>query len=174
MELISLITPGAQSLATAILSESWDQLRGAIARAWARRHADATPEHAASAGDPSSVEQPSARAVEAACRELDTAREQALALAGAGTGAPTPAGATDAAQHHARIQLFLAGYLAGRLAAHPELAEAVASLPTLLADAGLDAPPTGADASVVRNKISGTVLGPAVQARDVQGGITFR
>lgn len=146
MDLTSLVTPGAQSLVTAILSDSWGQLRSALARTWARRHAGEGAE----------------AAVETAGRELDTARAQALALADEG----------DAADRGARMQLFLAGYLAGQLAARPELAEAVAQLPALLADSAT--PSTVVDSSTVNNSISGTLDGGnALQARDIHGGVNY-
>jgi hypothetical protein len=154
MDVASLVTPGAQSLVAAILSDSWAQLRSALSRLWARRHADdaAGPDRAA---------------IEHAGRELDAAREQALALAGAADSA-------DPADRGARMQLFLAGYLAGQLAARPELADAVAALPALLGGDPAAGASSTLDSSVVRNSITGTVRGNAVQARDIEGGVSFR
>jgi hypothetical protein len=153
MDLTSLVTPGAQSLVTAILTESWGQLRTAVARKWARRHrvADGSVEAA-----------PDTAAIDAAGRELDSARDLALALAGEGS----------AAERGARMQLFLAGYLAGQLAARPELADAVGLLPTLLAAAlapALAPAETTLDASVTYNSMSGTSSGIVIQAGRIGG-----
>lgn len=103
MDLTSVFMPGAQSLVTAILTDSWHQARTAVAKLWARRGGDA-------------------RAIEQAGRELDAARGQALALAGTGTEA----------ERAERMELFWAGYLAGQAAARPDLATAFAELPALL------------------------------------------
>lgn len=149
MDLTTLVTPGAQSLVTAILTESWTQLRSTLARQWARRREHATADAADPAPDPA--------AIEAAGRELDSAREQALALAGDGS----------AADRALRMQLFLAGYLAGRLAVCPELADVVAQLPTLLAPGAAANPAPVVDASANFNSMSGTASGIVIQARSI-------
>lgn len=139
--------PGAQSLVTAILTDSWSQTRAALARLWARRRPD---EHTSAS---------SAAEVEAAGAELDLAREQALLVSGEG---PEP-------ERAGRMELFWIGYLAGQLAARPELADPMRALPTVLA-----AQEATSHTTVVTNKaISGTVHGDVVQADDVSGGIRF-
>lgn len=140
MDLTSVVTPGAQSLVTAILTESWGQVRAAVARKWARRHRT-----------------PDAAAIEAAGRELDSARDQALALAGEGSDA----------ERGARMQLFLAGYLAGQLAARPELADTVGLLPSLLASAVRAE--TAPEVSATYNSMSGTSSGIVIQAGRIGG-----
>lgn len=148
MDLTSVVTPGAQSLVTAILTESWGQLRAAVARKWALRHR---------AVDGSVEGAPDAAAVEAAGRELDSARDQALALAGEGSDA----------ERGARMQLFLAGYLAGQLAARPELADTVGLLPSLLASAVRAE--TAPEVSATYNSMSGTSSGIVIQAGRIGG-----
>jgi hypothetical protein len=139
--------PGAQSLVTAILTDSWSQVRTALSRLWARRR----PEDHASGS--------SAAALEAAGAELDLAREQAFSVAGQGSES----------ERSGRMELFWAGYLAGQLAARPELSDAMKALPALLASQQ-----TMSHTTVTMNKsISGTVHGGAVQAEDVSGGISF-
>jgi hypothetical protein len=147
MDPATLVLPGAQSLVGVMLTDAWAQVRSGLGRMWAKRHTGAGGEENAST-------------VEHAARELDAAREQALALAGQG----------DEATRAARMELFWAGYLAGQLAARPELAEAIRALPELL---GAGAGPDGS-LSVVHNSNSGTVHGNLVQARDIDGGISFR
>ena len=66
------------------------------------------------------------------------------------------------------MQLFWAGYLAGQLAARPELADVLAQLPTLL---GTGAPTS--QTTNVHNTISGKVTGNALQAGDIHGNISF-
>ena len=146
MDLSTVFMPGAQSLVTAIMTESWTQARAAVAKLWVR-HRNATPSH-----DPAAIER--------ASHELDAARLQALQLAGTGSE-------SDRA---ARMQIFWAGYLAGQAAARPELAAAIIELPELLGAAHAPASQT----STVNNSISGTVHGNAVQAGDIHGDITFR
>jgi hypothetical protein len=102
MDLTSVFLPGAQSLVTAILTDTWAQARAAVAKLWVGRHAAATEAQAA--------------------RELDAAKSQALELAGEG----------PEADRAVRMQLFWAGYLAGQAAARPELSAAFAELPALL------------------------------------------
>jgi hypothetical protein len=149
MDLTTLVMPGAQSLVTSILTETWGQTRTAIAKLWARRH---------NASGPSAYAEPNAAAIEHASHELDAARQQALELAGSGSE-------SDRA---ARMQLFWAGYLSGQLAARPELADVLAQLPALL---GAGAPTS--QTTNVHNTISGTVHGNAVQAGDIHGNISF-
>jgi hypothetical protein len=146
MDLTPIVTSGAQSLVAAILNDTWAQARGALSRLWARRRgADAAPDTVA---------------VEHAGRDLDAARDQALALAGAG----------DAADRDERMRLFLAGYLAGQLAARPELAEAVAALPTLL---GAGAPTSSTTAiDNIHNSFSGQARN-VVQTGNIDGGVNF-
>jgi hypothetical protein len=138
MDLTTVFMPGAQSLVTAILTDTWAQARAAIAKVWIRKQSDTT--------------------IEQATHELDTARSQALELAGDGPE-------TDRA---ARMQLFWAGYLAGQAAARPELSAAFAELPALL---GAGHPTS--QVSAAHNTISGTVHGNALQAGDIHGNITF-
>lgn len=102
MDLTTVFMPGAQSLVTAILTDSWAQARTAVAKLWASRHAGTSEDRAT--------------------RELDAARGQALELAGPG----------PEADRAARMQLFWAGYLAGQAAVRPELAAVFAELPALL------------------------------------------
>ena len=154
MDLTTLVMPGAQSLATAILTESWGQTRTAIAKLWARRHAaPGTSTYTDSAAEPDPA------AVEQAGHELEVARQQALELAGDGSE-------SDRA---ARMQLFWAGYLAGQLAARPELSGVLTQLPALLG-AGQA---TSQTTTMHSNSITGTVRGNAVQAGDIHGNITF-
>ena len=63
MDISTLILPGAQKLAQAMLSDAWNLTRDAVARRWGRGN------HAA---------------IETAAAELDDSREQALALFGGG------------------------------------------------------------------------------------------
>ena len=149
MDLTTVVMPGAQSLVTAILTETWGQAHTAIARLWARR---------GSASGISAYSEPDVSAIEQAGQELEVARQQALELAGSGSE-------SDRA---ARMRLFWAGYLAGQLAARPELAEVLTQLPTLL---GAGAP--ASQTTTVNNTISGTVHGSALQAGDIHGNITF-
>jgi hypothetical protein len=100
---------------------------------------------------------PDPAAIEQAGHELEAARRQAIELAGDG----------PESDRAARMQLFWAGYLAGQLAARPELAGALAELPALLGG-GTPMSQTGN----VYNSISGTVRGNVVQAGDI-GSITF-
>jgi hypothetical protein len=148
----SLVLPGAQSLVAAVLSDTWEQARSALARLWARRHPGPV------GTNPDTGAEPDAGAVERAARELDAVREQAIELAGQG----------DEAARAARMQLFLAGYLAGQLAARPELAETVRTLPDLLA-AGAPDPRYGGVFTINAEKVSGSIA----QARDIQGGVHF-
>lgn len=138
MDLTTAFMPGAQSLVTAILTDTWTHARTAVAKLWASRHAETSED--------------------GATRELDAARGQALELAGTG----------PEADRAARMQLFLAGYLAGQAAARPELSAAFAELPALL---GADRPVSRN--SMVNNTISGTVQGGAVQTGEIHGDITF-
>ena len=154
MDLTTVVMPGAQSLVTAILTDGWGQARTAIAKLWAGRRA--TPGTSAYAD---SQAEPGAAAIERADHELEAARRQALELAGSGPDA----------ERADRMRLFWAGYLAGQLAARPELADVLAQLPALLS--------TGAPASqttnVHANNLSGRVDGPVVQTADIHGGFTF-
>ena len=156
MDLTTVVMPGAQSLVAAILTDTWGQARTAIAKLWARGHA--AP--GASTYTDLSAESDTA-AIERAGHELELARRQALELAGDGSE-------SDRA---ARMQLFWAGYLAGQLAARPELSDALAQLPALLRTGQ---PVTQTTTTVHSNSISGTVQGNAVQAGDIHGNITFR
>jgi hypothetical protein len=149
MDLTTMVMPGAQSLVTAVLTETWTQTRSAVAKLWARRQP---------AADGHAYADPAPAAIEQAGRELDVAREQALELAGTGSES----------DREARMQLFWAGYLAGQLAARPELATTLAELPALL---GAGKPTS--QTTNVHNTISGTVHGNAMQAGDIHGNITF-
>lgn len=139
--------PGAQSLVTAIVTDSWSQVRTALSRLWARYRPEDGPSG------------PGVAALEVAGAELDLARQQALAIAGDG----------PESERADRMQLFWAGYLAGQIAARPELADAVGGLPALL-----DAQ-RGASVTMTTNtkNFSGSARGNVVQADDVSGGITF-
>lgn len=148
MDLTTVFMPGAQSLVTAIMTETWTQTRAAVAKLWVRRHDAST--HPDTSSDHTAIER--------ASHELDAARLQALQLAGTGPD-------SDRA---ARMQLFWAGYLAGQAAARPELTAAILELPALL---GAVAP--ASQTSTVHNTITGTVHGNAVQAGDIHGNITF-
>jgi hypothetical protein len=151
MDLTTLVMPGAQSLVTSILTDTWLQTRTAIAKSWARRR---------NAASPGGYADPDPAAIDHASHELDTARQQALDLAGSGSE-------PDRA---ARMQLFWAGYLAGQLAARPELADVLAQLPALLG-AGV---PTSQTTNVHNtNTMSGTVHGPVIQVGNIQGSSTF-
>jgi hypothetical protein len=149
MDLTMLVMPGAQSLVTSILTDTWGQTRTAIAKLWARKR---------SASGLSAYAEPDRAAIEDASRELDAARQQALELAGSGSE-------SDRA---ARMQLYWAGYLAGQLAARPELSDVLAQLPALLGGGAQISQTTS-----VHNTISGTVHGSAVQAGDIHGNISF-
>ena len=153
MDLTAVIMPGAQSLVTAIVTDTWNQAHTAIAKLWARRRpAPGTGAATATYTDPDPT------AIEQAGHDLETARRQALELAGNG----------PESDRAARMQLFWAGYLAGQLAARPELADALAELPALLGAGTVTSQTTN-----VHNTISGTVHGNAVQAGDIHGNITF-
>jgi len=139
--------PGAQSLVTAIVTDSWSQVRTALSRLWARRRPEDGPSG------------PGVAALEAAGMELDVARQQALAIAGDGSES----------ERADRMQLFWVGYLAGQIAARPELADAVGGLPVLL-----DAQRGGSVTMTTNSKtFSGSARGSVVQADDVSGGIVF-
>ncbi len=79
MDISTLLLPGAQKLAQAMLGDAWNLTRDAIARRWGRG------DHAAA---------------EAAATELDNSRENALALFGSGQA--------DEAQLNAFIAGYLA------------------------------------------------------------------
>jgi hypothetical protein len=149
MDATTLVMPGAQSLVTAVLTDTWNQARAALANRWARRHP---------AADGRAHADPEPAAIEQAARELDVARQQSLDLAGSGSDA----------DREARMRLFWAGYLAGQLAARPELATALADLPALFG-AGKPASQT----TNVHNSFSGKSTGTVVQAGDIQGGINI-
>lgn len=153
-----MVTPGAQSLVTAILADSWGQTRAALARLWARRHAAESAESAESSEGPNA--DPDAGALAEAGAELDLAMGQSIAVAGDG----------PESERAERMRLFWTGYLAGQLAARPELADIIGGLPRLTGT-GLDAPSTSV--TVNTKTLSGTVKGNAVQADDVSGGIRF-
>ena len=138
MDLTTVFLPGAQSLVTAILTDTWHQARTAVAKLWARR-ADGADEAV------------DAEAVDRAGRELDLARAQAVELAGAGT--------ED--ERADRMRLFWAGYLAGQAAARPDLASGLAELPALLA---AFAPQT---TTTFNSTMSGTVNGTVAQANNI-------
>jgi hypothetical protein len=104
MDLTTVFMPGAQSLVTAILTDTWHQARAAVAKLWVRR-----------GDDRASLDRVSG--------ELDVARGQALELAGSG----------PESERAERMQIFWAGYLAGQAAARPELAAVLTELPALLA-----------------------------------------
>lgn len=147
MDLTTFVLPGAQSLVTAILTDSWTHVSSGLSRLWARRRPDA---HGA---------EPDAAALEQAATELDLAKEQALALAGDG---PEP-------ERKARMELFWAGYLAGQLAGRAELAEAIRAIPALSAEQ----PGT----TIIHAKTSITFTGTGhnvIQTGDVSGGLNFR
>jgi len=141
-----VVVPGAQSLVTAIVTDSWTQVRAAVSKLWARRKS------------PSPSPDAEAAAIEAAGAELDVAMRQAITVAGQGSE-------SDRAD---RLELFWIGYLAGQLAARPELAQAIKELPALL---GASTAPT--TVTVANKDVSGTVHGNVVQADDVSGGIRF-
>ena len=149
VDLTNVVMPGAQSLVTAIVTDSWSQVRTALSKLWARRKSED-----GAAG-------PSGAALEAARAELDLARQQALAVAGDGSEA----------DRAARMQLFWAGYLAGQIAARPELAEAVTGLPALLGAPAATSVTTTVTANT--KNFSGSARGNVVQADDVSGGIVF-
>ncbi|ACU71417.1 hypothetical protein Caci_2499 [Catenulispora acidiphila DSM 44928] len=104
MDLSTLLLPGAQNLATAMLSDAWTATRDAVARRWGR-------------GDHAATKQ--------AAAELDDSRTQALALfpASAGVDAVVPAAADPAL-----LQAFLAGYLAALARTDPGRLPALFSL----------------------------------------------
>jgi hypothetical protein len=155
MDLTTVVMPGAQSLVAAIATDTWVHARTAIAELWARRHpSPGTGTGALTIAYPN----PDPAAIEAAGKELETARQQALELAGNGSEA----------DRAARMQLFWAGYLAGQLAARPELADVFAQLPALLGEGR-----SATQIRAVQNNITGTVRGSALQAGDIHGNITF-
>lgn len=142
---MTVVMPGAQSLVSAILTDSWSQARTALSRLWARRRPeDLSPD-------------PSPAALERAKEELDLAKEQAVAVAGEGSEL----------ERTERMTIFWAGYLAGQVAARAELAAAIRAIPGLLE------PPPEASISKASNTISGTVHGNVVQADNISGGIKF-
>lgn len=148
MDLTTVVVPGAQSLVTAIVTDSWSQMRTALSKLWAhRRSANPSPD-------------PDAAALDAAGAELDLAMRQAVTLAGQG----------PELDRAGRMELFWIGYLAGQLAARPELGHAIKELPVLLG-AEVSVAPSGV--TVIDKNISGTVRGNVVQADDVSGGIRF-
>jgi len=163
MDLTAVLMPGAQSLVSAILTDTWVQARSAVAKLLARR----APGHGASADraaigsatiDAAAIDSAPIDpvAIDQAGRELDSARLQALELAGEGSEA----------DRSARMQLFWAGYLAGQLSARPELAGAIAALPGLLASS---APVS--QSTTVRNSFDGTSSGIVIQVGNLHGGV---
>jgi hypothetical protein len=148
MDLMAVITPGAQSLVTAVLTDSWSQARAALSRLWAHRR----PAGLAAGAD--------SAALEHVGTQLDLARTQAIEVAGEGTEP----------ERASRMEVFWIGYLAGQIAARPELAEAIQMLPGMLGAGSGSAPVTVAANS---KTVSGTVHGNAIQADDVSGGINI-
>lgn len=143
MDLTTLVMPGAQSLVNAVLTDTWNQARSGLAKLWARRRP---------AADGHTYADPEPAAIEQAGHELDAARQQALELAGTGS----------ASDRETRMQLFWAGYLAGQLAARPELATAFAELPAML---GAGRPVTQTtNITNIRNRFDGTATAPVIQA----------
>lgn len=143
-----MVVPGAQSLVTAVVTDSWSQVRAALSKLWARRQS------AKPSADPDAAE------LEAVGAELDLAMRQAMAVAGQG----------PEADRAGRMELFWIGYLAGQLAARPELGPVIKELPALVG-AGPSVVP--ASLTVAKKDVSGTVHGNVVQADDVSGGISF-
>ena len=148
MDLSTLVVPGAQSVASAILTDAWNTARAALARAWNRSAANGQ----GSGGETERGEQ--------ASTDLDLACRQSLELAADGS----------ADECEARLKLYWAGYLAAATQAHPELLEVLADLPYLLSDIGGTSP---ANSTTTSNSVSGTVHGSMVQTGNVQGSITF-
>lgn len=145
MDLTTIVMPGAQSLVSTIVGEAWSHACSTMSRLWASSRSQNDR-----ADETSSAEEYS--------RQFEAAREQSIALAGAGTEA----------DRVARMELFWAGYLAGQIASRPELADRVSSLPALLGEPG-----QSPAAKTVHNTISGTVHGKSIQAGDINGNITF-
>lgn len=148
VDLATVVTPGAQSLVTAILTDTWAQARTVIARIWARRQ---TGDDAGDLGD---------GALERVSRELDNAMQQAVALAGDGLEA----------ERAERMELFMAGFLVGQLSARPELVDAIREMPSLVGINGSSSPTTMKAGKTIRGS---TVQGNVVQADDISGGIRF-
>lgn len=142
MDPTTLVMPGAQSLVTAILTDGWAQVRDTLANLWTRHRSVAALDNPA--------------ALASSRQEWDSARGQSLALPNHGTDE----------ERRDRMQAFWAGYLAGQLAARPDLSNALGELPRLLGpDRRID------QADSVTNTISGSVFGTALQARDIRGDI---
>jgi hypothetical protein len=145
MDVATVLLPGAQNLASAMLTEAWSAVRGAIARRWGREDADSTGRMAA---------------------ELDQVRARALAVAGVEGSNPdalATANRRDAA-------LFWAGYLERLCAERPDLAEVIASLPDLTGAGSRSDVTIGHGASQV---VHGDVHGSAISVQHVEGGINL-
>ncbi len=146
MDLAAVVVPGAQSVVTAILTDTWKAARAVLERAWTRSHGQQGAGEGERGGQ--------------AGHELDVVRRQSLEIAGQGS----------AQEREMRMGLFWAGYLAAQANAHPELVELLAELPALLA--GNAGGPVSTSTST-HNTLSGTVHGSVVQTGSVQGSITF-
>lgn len=144
MDLTAIVTPGAQSLVTSILTDTWGQARTVLARLWS----DHRPGPVARDGDQVG-------------RDLEAAREKALEIAGQGT----------LEQRTERMQLFWTEFLLRRLAERPDLAAQLAALPAALANPGTAG--RCGDVRIVAQTVSGTVHGGAVLAEKVSGGVHF-
>jgi hypothetical protein len=153
MDFATVVLPGAQSIVSTILTETWSAARNKVARLWAK-HQGAE----AGAAEGTEAEQEVER-FDRASTELDLACKQSLEIAG--SGSPE--------ERAARMSLFWAGYLAAQAQVRPALADALAELPSLLG--GREVPQYRS--TVTHNEFSGTASGPVLQIGHIEGGSTI-
>jgi hypothetical protein len=155
MDLATVVLPGAQSVVSAILADTWSAARNKVARLWAKHQgAVAGPGEADGTAAEREIER-----FDQASTELDLACRQSLEIAGSGSP-------EDRA---ARMSLFWAGYLAAQAQARPALAEALAELPALLGGREV----TQHRTTVTHNEFSGTASGPVLQIGHIEGDSTI-
>jgi hypothetical protein len=144
MDLASLLQPGAQNLASAMLSDAWAAVRGAIAHKWGRGDADSTDQMA---------------------NELDSARADAMALV-----RRSDAGSSALPEPQQRdLALYWAGFLRRMLEDRPDMAEAIAGLPTVIGTVHRTEMTVGSGTAQV---IHGGVQGSVYNVEKVEGGFT--
>lgn len=146
MDLSTVLMPGAQNLATAMLTDAWVAMRGAIARRWGR-------------GDASAEQHMET--------QLDAVRTDGLALIGMPATADSPGEAAGAQQQV--LAAYCAGYLRGLLEQRSDLVEALA-----LPSAPGSQPVEGGTS--VRSRVSQVVHGDvhaAISVDRLEGGINL-
>jgi hypothetical protein len=142
MDMSTVLLPGAQNLASAMLTDAWSAIRGVIARKWAR-------------GDETSTSRMET--------ELDAVRADAIAVSqAAGSDANSSSG-----QRQRELAFYWAGYLRRLLEERPDLAEVIASLPAADMQGHTTVSVERGSAQVVH----GDVHGAAISVERLEGGI---